>query len=69
LRGDGADHVARGQSAGFKRVEIEINLDLALLAAEWKGNLGTFDGGQLDADGLRGKVVQLRFVQAGSGQP
>ena len=43
---------------------IEVDLDLALLAAVGKRRLRAFDRGQLGANGVGGQVVQLLLVEA-----
>ena len=49
LRGDGVDHIDRREPLGLERVQIDVHLNLALLAAVGKGRLRSLNGGQLDA--------------------
>ena len=68
LRVDGVDHVGGRQSLGLQGGEIDVHLDLALLAAVGIGRLRAFDGGQLGADGVRAQVDELLLVQALAGE-
>jgi hypothetical protein len=63
LRGDGVDHIDRRKPLGLQRVQVQIHLNLARLAAVGEGRLRALDGGQRNADGVRSQVVQLLLVQ------
>ena len=69
LRGDGVDHIGGRKPLGLQRVQIEVHLNLALLAAVGKGRLRALDGGQLGADVVLAQIVQLLLVQALAGKP
>jgi hypothetical protein len=68
LHADGVDHVVGGKSSGLQRLEVEIHLHLALLAAVGIGTFSTLDGGQLGADEIQSEVIQLLFGEALAGE-
>ena len=63
LRGDGVDHIDRREPFGLQSVQVQVHLNLALLAAVRKGRLLSLDSGQLGADIVLTQVVQLLFVE------
>ena len=59
LVADGVDHIAGRQPLGLQRVQVQVDLHLALLAAVGVGNGGAVDGDQLGADEVQAVVVEL----------
>ena len=69
LRVHGVDYVDRRKPLGLQRGQVDVHLDLALLAAVGEGRLRSLNGGQLGADVVLAQVVQLLLVQPLPGQP
>ena len=62
LGGDGVDHVGGRQTLGLERMQIDVHLHLARLAAVGIGRLRALNGRQLDCDIDSCCVRQLLFV-------
>ena len=61
LRVDGVADVGGGEAFGEEGGGVEIDLDLADLAAERQRNGGALDGGELETDGVEADVVEGLF--------
>ena len=56
LRGDGVDDIDGRKPLGLEGLQIEVDLNLALLAAIGEGEYGALDGGEWHADGVLADV-------------
>ena len=63
LRADGIGDVVAGQALGAQRVRVEVDLDLALLAAVRVGHGGARHGGEPGAHDVVAEVEDLRLGQ------
>src|SRR5436305_1775280 len=52
-------HICGGKSFAEKLLRIDINHDLARLAAVWQRDLRTLHGGELRADEIQTKIIEL----------
>ncbi len=67
LVGDGGLDILGRQAFGLQRRGIEVDLDLAHLAAVGRGGGGAGNGGQRRADEVLGRVVDLLLAQGRAG--
>ncbi len=59
MRSESRDHIGRGQPARLQLGNVDVDLDLALLAAIGVGDRGALDGHQPGADEVERKVVEV----------
>ncbi len=68
LRAHRVHHVGSGEAIGLQLLGVDVHLHLALLAAVWEGHGGALHRGQLGANEVRAKVVQLLLCEAVAGE-
>ncbi len=68
LRGDGVDDVGGRQTLGLQRLDVEVDLNLALLAAIRIRDLRALHGGELGTDEVQAEVVQLLLGESLAGE-
>ena len=59
MRTDGADHVARRQPLGLQLLDVQVHLNLPLLAAVRQRDRGALDRRQLRPDEVEPEIEEL----------